>query len=150
MGGGFGGKETRSVFASCAAAVAAKISGRPVRLTLARDVDMSITGTRHVFVTKYHASARIRETGPKLEALDIQLYANAGCAFDLSGPVVDRALFHVDGCYFFPNFRAVGVACKTVQPPHTAFRGFGGPQVGPLIFQYLLALLIISFYRPSF
>lgn len=41
MGGGFGGKETRSVFASCAAAVAAKVSHRPVRLTLGRDVDMS-------------------------------------------------------------------------------------------------------------
>ena len=41
MGGGFGGKETRSVFASCAAAVAAKSSGRPVRVTLARNVDMS-------------------------------------------------------------------------------------------------------------
>ena len=40
------GKETRSVFASCAAAVAAKITSRPVRLTLSRDVDMSITGTR--------------------------------------------------------------------------------------------------------
>ena len=46
MGGGFGGKETRSVFASCAAAVAAKVSNRPVRLTLNRDTDMSITGTR--------------------------------------------------------------------------------------------------------
>jgi xanthine dehydrogenase/oxidase len=46
MGGGFGGKETRTVFASCATAVAAKASGRPVRLTLSRDVDMSITGTR--------------------------------------------------------------------------------------------------------
>jgi xanthine dehydrogenase/oxidase len=129
MGGGFGGKETRSVFASCAAAVAAKISGRPVRLTLSRDVDMSITGTRHAFVSKYHASAVMTESGAKLQALDIQLYANAGCGFDLSGPVVDRALFHVDGCYYFPNFRAVGVACKTVQAPHTAFRGFGGPQV---------------------
>lgn len=41
---------------------------------------------------------------------------------------MDRALFHVDGCYYFPNFRAEGVVCKTVQPPHTAFRGFGGPQ----------------------
>lgn len=46
MGGGFGGKETRSVFASCAASVAAKLSGRPVRLTLSRDADMSITGGR--------------------------------------------------------------------------------------------------------
>lgn len=38
---GFGGKKTRSVFASCVAAVAAKMSCRPVRLTLARDVASS-------------------------------------------------------------------------------------------------------------
>jgi xanthine dehydrogenase/oxidase len=156
MGGGFGGKETRSVFASCAAAVAAKSSCRPVRLTLARNVDMSestaqaeiavghhhpqfvcfshsnfyseITGTRHAFVSEYCASAVITPEGARLVAMDVKLYANAGCGFDLSGPVVDRALFHVDGCYYFPNFRAMGVPCKTVQPPHTAFRGFGGPQ----------------------
>lgn len=41
LGGGFGGKETRSVFASCACAVAAKRLCRPVRLTLGRDTDMS-------------------------------------------------------------------------------------------------------------
>jgi xanthine dehydrogenase/oxidase len=47
MGGGFGGKETRSVFASAAAAVAAKRSGRAVRLTLARDIDVSPTMNGH-------------------------------------------------------------------------------------------------------
>jgi len=129
MGGGFGGKETRSVFASCAAAVAAKVSNRPVRLTLNRDTDMSITGTRHAFLTHYKAGAIIQEDGTvKLHALDVQLYNNGGCAFDLTGPVLDRALFHVDNCYNWPVFRCVGTPCKTSQPPHTAFRGFGGPQ----------------------
>lgn len=128
MGGGFGGKETRSVFASCATAVAAKLSSRPVRLTLSRDVDMSITGTRHAFTSEYKASAEVTENGAKLVALDIKLFNNGGHGFDLSGPVMDRALFHVDGCYYFPNFKAEGVVCKTVQAPHTAFRGFGGPQ----------------------
>ena len=129
MGGGFGGKETRSAFASCAAAVAAKITCRPVRLTLARDVDMSITGTRHAFVSKYKASATINEDGIiRLLALDVKIFNNGGYAFDLSGPVLDRALFHVDGCYYWPNFRAIGNVCRTSQPPHTAFRGFGGPQ----------------------
>ena len=128
MGGGFGGKETRSVFVAAAAAVAAKRSCRPVRLSLSRDVDMKISGTRHAFVSKYHASAQITEGGAKLIAFDAKLYANAGFAFDLSGPIVDRALFHVDGCYYFPHFRAVGVACKTSQPAHTAYRGFGAPQ----------------------
>jgi xanthine dehydrogenase/oxidase len=128
MGGGFGGKESRSLFASCAAALAAKISSRPVRLTLSRDVDMSITGGRHAFVAHYSASAVITEEGAKLQALDIKLYSNGGWSFDLSGPVMDRALYHVDGCYYWPSFRAVGNVCKTSQPTHTAFRGFGGPQ----------------------
>ena len=129
MGGGFGGKETRSVFASCAAAVAAKRTSRPVRLTLPRNVDMLITGHRHAFASKYNASAEITEDGAKLVALDIHLYNNGGSGLDLSGPVADRALFHVDGCYKFPHFRAETVVCKTDQAPHTAYRGFGGPQV---------------------
>lgn len=53
MGGGFGGKETRSVFISCTAALAAHLTQRPVRVTLDRDVDMLITGQRHAFVAKY-------------------------------------------------------------------------------------------------
>lgn len=128
MGGGFGGKETRSVPFSAAAAVAAKTLARPVKLILPRDTDMKTTGTRHAFFTKYKASAEITEDGAKLVSLDIELFSNGGCGFDLSGPVVDRALFHSDGCYNFPNFRCRGVVCKTVQAPHTAFRGFGGPQ----------------------
>ena len=96
-----------------------------------------------MFVSKYSASAEITENGARLVALDVKLYANAGSAFDLSGPVVDRALFHVDGCYFFPNFRAEGVACKTVQPPHTAFRGFGGPQ-GMVVAEHVMDHLAVA------
>jgi len=47
---------------------------------------------------------------------------------DLSGPVLDRALLHVDNVYGWPSFRARGIVCKTHTPPNTAFRGFGGPQ----------------------
>jgi len=129
MGGGFGGKETRSVFISVAAAVACKLTNRPVRLTLNRDTDMMITGGRHSFLSKYKASALINDDGSvKLHALDVQLHNNGGCSFDLSGPVLDRALFHVDNCYNWPHFQSKGTPCKTSQPPHTAFRGFGGPQ----------------------
>jgi xanthine dehydrogenase/oxidase len=143
MGGGFGGKETRSVFASAAAAVAAKRSSRPVRLTLARDVDMKITGTRHAFMATYHASAQVTEDGVKLVAFDAKIYSNGGCAYDLSGPVMDRALFHVDGCYYYPHFRAEGVPCKTAQAPHTAFRGFGGPQ-GMVIAEHVIDHLALA------
>ena len=138
MGGGFGGKETRSVFVSTAAAVAAKLTNRPVRVTLNRDTDMAITGGRHAFLAKYKAGAIIEEDGTvKLHALDVRLYNNGGCKFDLTGPVMDRALFHVDNCYFWPNFHSVGTPCKTSQPPHTAFRGFGGPQ-GLLVAEHIM------------
>ena len=65
----------------------------------------------------------------KLAALDVQLYSNGGAFLDLSGPVMDRALLHIDNVYKWPSFRARGVVCKTHTPPNTAFRGFGGPQV---------------------
>lgn len=55
----------------------------------------------------------------------------------LSGPVMDRCLLHVDGVYNIPNFRTVGVVCKTVQPAHTAYRGFGGPQ-GMVIAEHIM------------
>jgi len=144
MGGAFGGKETRSVFVSAAAAVAAKLTNRPVRVTLNRDTDMAITGGRHAFLAKYKAGAIVEEDGTvKLHALDVRLYNNGGCKFDLTGPVMDRALFHVDNCYFWPNFHSVGTPCKTSQPPHTAFRGFGGPQ-GLLVAEHIMDHLAVE------
>lgn len=44
IGGGFGGKETRTIEFSAAAAIAAYHLNRPVRLVLERDLDMQITG----------------------------------------------------------------------------------------------------------
>lgn len=149
LGGGFGGKETRTVFASAAAAVASKRTSRPVRyvipslaqirpdyvhsnvafcsfrLTLARNVDMLTTGQRHAFVSKYHATAKITEDGAKLLSMDVEVFNNGGSALDLSGPVADRALFHIDNVYMIPNLRVEVVVCKTHQAPHTAYRGFG-------------------------
>jgi xanthine dehydrogenase/oxidase len=144
MGGGFGGKETRSVFSSVAAALAAKLTNRPVRLTLDRDTDMSITGGRHAFLASYKAGAVIDECGTvKLHALDVRLFNNGGSKFDLTGPVLDRALFHVDNCYYWPNFHSVGTPCKTSQPPHTAFRGFGGPQ-GMVVCEHIMDHLALA------
>ncbi len=131
MGGGFGGKETRSVFAAAAAAVAAKITQRPVKISLDRNVDMAITGQRHAFLAKYKASASFDPRNlspPRLHAFDVEIFSNGGCSLDLSLPVLDRALFHIDNVYQWKSLRARGAVCRTAQPPHTAFRGFGGPQ----------------------
>lgn len=125
MGGGFGGKETRSVFAACVAALAAHQLQRTVSITLERDVDMAITGQRHAFYVEYAAGAT---KDGQLKYLDAKLYSNGGYSLDLSQAVMDRALFHSDSCYKWPALHVRGFVCRTNQPSHTAYRGFGGPQ----------------------
>lgn len=53
IGGGFGGKETRSAMLAAAAAVPSYLLNRPVKIILDRDIDMMIMGQRHSFLGKY-------------------------------------------------------------------------------------------------
>ncbi|GJU77033.1 xanthine dehydrogenase 1-like protein [Tanacetum coccineum] len=53
IGGGFGGKETRSPFFAAVVAVPAYMLNRSVKLTLDRDVDMMTSGQRYNFLRKY-------------------------------------------------------------------------------------------------
>ncbi|DBA72485.1 TPA: hypothetical protein ACH3X2_010250 [Trebouxia sp. C0005] len=125
IGGGFGGKESRSVFPNAAAAVPAYILRRPVRLVLDRDEDMHMTGHRHAFLGKYKVA--FNKDG-KVQALDCKLYNNAGNSLDLSAAIMERAVMHIDNAYKIPNVRVVGLCCKTNIASNTAYRGFGGPQ----------------------
>ena len=56
------------------------------------------------------------------------LASRCGYSTDYSGPVNDRAILHIDNCYYLPNLHIVGHRCKTNMQSATAFRGFGGPQ----------------------
>ncbi|KAK1313897.1 Xanthine dehydrogenase 1 [Acorus calamus] len=125
IGGGFGGKETRSAFIAAAAAVPSFLLNRPVKITLDRDIDMMITGQRHSFLAKYKVGFT---NDGKLLALDLEIYNNAGNSLDLSLPVLERAMFHSDNVYDIPHIRIRGQVCFTNFPSNTAFRGFGGPQ----------------------
>ena len=53
MGGGFGGKETQMNLFCAVAALAARATGRAVKLRPDRDQDMEITGKRHDFRIDY-------------------------------------------------------------------------------------------------
>ncbi|XP_061897581.1 xanthine dehydrogenase/oxidase isoform X2 [Entelurus aequoreus] len=125
MGGGFGGKESRSTLLSTVVAVAAHKLQRPVRCMLDRDEDMLITGGRHPFYGKYKVG--FLKSG-KIVALDVSYYSNAGNSLDLSLAIMERALFHMENAYRIPNVRGRGFLCRTNLPSNTAFRGFGGPQ----------------------
>ena len=92
---------------------------------LTREEDMVTMGQRHPFLGKYKVG--VNKDG-KLQALDLDIYNNAGWTFDLSTAVVERAMSHSDGCYLIPNVYVRGRVCKTNTVSNTAFRGFGGPQ----------------------
>jgi xanthine dehydrogenase large subunit len=125
MGGGFGGKESQMNLFCAVAAIAAKKWNRPVKIRPDRDQDMTATGKRHDFVVDYDVAF---DDSGRIEAVDGTFAARCGYSSDLSGPVTDRALFHADNAYFYPNVRLTSRPMKTNTVSNTAFRGFGGPQ----------------------
>lgn len=125
MGGGFGGKESQPALIAAAAAVLACKTHRPVKLRLDRDADMLATGKRHDFVADYEVG--FNEQG-RIAALTVMLASRCGYSADLSGPVNDRALGHIDNAYYLEHVEVVSYRCKTHTVSNTAFRGFGGPQ----------------------
>ncbi|KAL2265292.1 hypothetical protein VTJ83DRAFT_6392 [Remersonia thermophila] len=125
LGGGFGGKETRSVQLSSILALAAKKTRRPVRCMLTREEDMVTSGQRHPFLGRWKVG--VNKDG-RIQALSMDVYNNGGWSWDLSAAVNERALTHSDGCYLIPNIHVRGRICKTNTMSNTAFRGFGGPQ----------------------
>ena len=125
MGGGFGGKETQMNLFCSVAAVAAKKWNRAVKIRPDRDDDMSATGKRHDFVIDYEVGF---DDDGVIEAVTGDFAARCGFSSDLSGPVTDRALFHADNAYYYPNVLLNSHPMKTNTVSNTAFRGFGGPQ----------------------
>lgn len=143
IGGGFGGKETRSAPIAAAASVPSYLLNRPVKLTLDRDTDMMISGQRHSFFGKYKVGFT---NDGKVLALDLEIYNNAGNSLDLSLAVLERAMFHSDNVYEIPNVRIMGRVCFTNIPSNTAFRGFGGPQ-GMLITENWIQRIAVELKR---
>ena len=134
MGGGFGGKESQAALIAAAAAVLARKTRRPVKLRLDRDADMVVTGKRHDFLADYDAG--FDEEG-RLLALAVMLASRCGYSADLSGPVNDRAMFHLDNAYYLEHVEIISHRCKTHTVSNTAFRGFGGPQ-GMMVIEAVL------------
>jgi xanthine dehydrogenase large subunit len=125
MGGGFGGKEVQANPYASVAALGAKLTGRPVRVRLNRQQDLTLTGKRHPFYARFKVG--YTEDGLLL-ALQMELYSDGGWSRDLSEPVLARAVCHSDNAYYIPHMDVLGKVCQTHKTSQTAFRGFGGPQ----------------------
>ncbi len=94
-------------------------------MRLARRDDMRITGKRHPFFVRYEVGV---EDDGRLCGVKIDLAGNCGYSLDLSGSIVDRAMFHADNAYYLGDALITGYRCRTNTASNTAYRGFGGPQ----------------------
>jgi len=125
MGGGFGGKETQAASPACLCAVIARLTGQPTKMRLPRVEDMTMTGKRHPFYVEYDVGF---DDSGRLHGINFDLAGNCGYSPDLSGSIVDRAMFHSDNAYYLGDATVHGHRCKTNTASNTAYRGFGGPQ----------------------
>lgn len=134
MGGGFGGKESQSALWAAAAAVSARLCGRPVKLRADRDDDMLVTGKRHCFHYEYEVGY---DDEGRIIGAKVDMVSRAGFSADLSGPVATRAVCHFDNSYYLSDVDIRAACGKTNTQSNTAFRGFGGPQ-GAIAMEYVL------------
>ena len=124
-GGGFGGKEDFPSVLACQAAVAAYVTGKPVRVVLDRKEDVEATSKRHPASCRCRAAVKDgRVTGMSVEAV-----YDAGAYTTLTPVVLQRGVIAGGGVYNIPNLKVHGEARKTNTVPSGAFRGFGGPQM---------------------
>ncbi|BBP43887.1 xanthine dehydrogenase molybdopterin binding subunit [Thiosulfativibrio zosterae] len=125
MGGGFGGKESQPALFASIAALVTHHTGKPAKLRLDRDDDMTLTGKRHDYVISYDVG--FDDTG-RIRAIQFEAASRCGMSADLSGSINDRTMFHLDNGYYLDHVKIVSHRCKTHTVSNTAFRGFGGPQ----------------------
>ena len=140
MGGAFGGKESQAAQWACLAALAAHVTGRPAKLRLDRDDDMTMTGKRHDFRVDWRCGFGVDGV---LEGVDVELAGRCGYSADLSLGVNDRAMFHADNAYCYPAVRIHSRRVRTDTVSNTAFRGFGGPQ-GTLFAERMMDAVAIT------
>jgi xanthine dehydrogenase large subunit len=134
LGGAFGGKEMQPHGYAAVAALGGVVTGRPVRVRLTRTQDITMTGKRHGFHTRWRVGF---DRDGRLQALDATLTSDGGWSLDLSQAVLSRAMCHVDNAYWIPHVRLHGRIARTHKASSTAFRGFGGPQ-GMLVIEDIL------------
>ena len=122
-GGAFGGKEDMSNQAH--AALAAWVTGRPVKCTLSREESLLLHPKRHPIRMAYRAGC---DDEGRLTGLRIRMIGDSGPYASVGMKVLERAAGHASGPYVVPSIDVKATAVRTNSPICGAFRGFGANQ----------------------
>ena len=122
-GGAFGGKEDMSNQAH--AALAAWLTGRPVRITLSREESLIMHPKRHPIRMTYEVGC---DADGKLTAVRARMFGDSGPYASVGMKVLERSAGHATGPYLVPATDVEAIAVRTNNPVCGAFRGFGANQ----------------------
>ncbi|ORE95754.1 molybdenum hydroxylase family protein, small and large subunit [Stappia sp. 22II-S9-Z10] len=122
-GGGFGSKLDLSIQPFLA--LAALVTGRPVRAAYSRAESMQSTTKRHPSDITLTVGATADGT---LCGFDFAGTFDTGAYASWGPTVANRVPVHASGPYSIADYRATSRAVHTNNPPAGAFRGFGVPQ----------------------
>ncbi len=122
-GGAFGGKEDLSIQPH--AALLARMTGRPVRVTLTREESIRLHPKRHPITMEYEVGC---DADGRLTAVRARMLGDSGAYASVGAKVLERAAGHACGPYDVPNVDVEAVAAYTNNPPCGAMRGFGANQ----------------------
>jgi aldehyde oxidoreductase len=122
-GGAFGGKEDMSNQGH--AALAAWLTGRPVKCTLSREESFLMHAKRHPIHLDYQAGC---DADGHLTAVRARMVGDSGSYASVGMKVLERAAGHATGPYRVPAVDVESVAVRTNNPVCGAFRGFGANQ----------------------
>uniref|UniRef100_A0ACD5UUT5 Uncharacterized protein n=2 Tax=Avena sativa TaxID=4498 RepID=A0ACD5UUT5_AVESA len=143
VGGGFGGKATRSFNVATAAALCAYKLQRPVRMYLNRSTDMVMIGGRHP--VKAYYSVGFKSDG-KITALHLEVLINAGISPDVS-PMIPDAI--ISGLKKY-NWGALSFdikVCKTNNTSKSMMRAPGNTQgsfIAEAIIEHVASVLSLD------
>jgi len=124
MGGGFGGKE--DIAGQIHAALAARVTGRPVRVAWSRAESLLTSTKRHAVQMHYRTGAT---RDGKLVVAEAEIWGDTGPYASVGAAVLARTSVFACGPYVVPHVRVDSYAVHTNNAIAGAFRGYGSPQV---------------------
>ncbi len=122
-GGAFGGKEDMSNQAHTA--LAAWLTGRPVKITLSREESLLMHPKRHPIRMRYDVGC---DADGKLTAVKVRMIGDSGPYASVGMKVLERAAGHATGPYVVDHVDVEAIAARTNNSVCGAFRGFGANQ----------------------
>ncbi len=123
-GAAFGGRE--DIYAQVHAALAARRTGRPVRLVWSREESQVVTTKRHPTTLRYRAGL---DGDGRIRGMTVEVLADTGAYASWGPNIARKALVHAAGPFAVDDLRVDVRLAYTNNGVSGAFRGFGATQV---------------------